>query len=73
MTFLSRAFAMLALILPLTLFPVRATGSEGIEGPVMKLEGGKWFDGDGFVEADWYVVDGLLTARKPDHIDVTIH
>jgi len=39
---------------------------------VLALEGGRWFDGDGFVEDTWYSVDGLMTRKRPTQIDVRI-
>lgn len=40
--------------------------------PVLALTGGQWFDGSGFVRADWYSVDGRLTAKRPARIDASI-
>jgi len=33
---------------------------------------GKWFDGNGFADEDFYVVDGVLSRTPPEHIDTTI-
>lgn len=40
--------------------------------PTYRLTGGQWFDGSGFVRAQWYVVDGRLTRTAPARVDVTI-
>lgn len=41
--------------------------------PVLAFEGGLWFDGDGFVPATWYAVNGRFTAKRPTRIDATIN
>ncbi|MEG4930211.1 hypothetical protein QUA99_25285 [Microcoleus sp. F10-B2] len=38
----------------------------------MALEGGRWFDGKEFVASRWYSVDGRLTRKRPDRIDVRV-
>lgn len=40
--------------------------------PTLALEGGKWFDGQRFVEDSWYSVDGKLTRTRPARIDTRI-
>lgn len=40
--------------------------------PSLSLEGGKWFDGQRFLEDNWYSVDGKLTRTRPARIDVRI-
>lgn len=40
--------------------------------PTLALEGGKWFDGQRFVEDSWYSVEGKLTRTRPAKIDVRI-
>ncbi|MCC4234108.1 amidohydrolase family protein [Sphingobium soli] len=41
--------------------------------PALSLEGGKWFDGQRFVEDHWYSIDGKLTRTPPPRIDVRIY
>lgn len=38
----------------------------------MAVEGGRWFDGERFAPATWYVVDGKLTRQAPAQVDVRI-
>lgn len=38
----------------------------------LAVEGGRWFDGQRFVPATWYVVEGKLTRRPPARVDVRI-
>lgn len=40
--------------------------------PTLSLEGGKWFDGERFVEDNWYSVDGKLTRTRPTRVDVHV-
>ncbi|WP_294136900.1 hypothetical protein [Sphingobium sp.] len=61
---------------PLTAGSSEITGAPrvAVDSPktVLALEGGRWFDGDGFVEDTWYSVDGLMTRKRPTQIDVRI-
>ena len=74
-------FAVPCLALLLAATPLSAGSSEitgkprvAVASPktVLALEGGRWFDGDGFVEDTWYSVDGLMTRKRPTQIDVRI-
>lgn len=47
-------------------------GAVTFSKPTLAFEGGKWFDGQGFVKDSWYSVDGKLTRTRPDRIDVRI-
>lgn len=38
----------------------------------MAIEGGRWFDGTGFVASTWYVSDGKLTRTPPARIDIKL-
>lgn len=40
--------------------------------PTLALEGGRWFNGERFVEDSWYSVEGKLTRTRPARIDVRI-
>lgn len=40
--------------------------------PTLAFTGGRWFDGNGFVPAEWYSVGGRLTATRPARIDAEI-
>lgn len=73
MTSLARAFTLFLLALPLWAFSFSASGGEAGNGPILKLEGGKWYDGESFVNAEWYVVSGRLTGQEPEKVDATIH
>lgn len=73
MTLLRRALAFLPFLLTLGTGALAASGGEGTNSPVLQLEGGLWFDGETFVEAKWYVVNGRFTANQPERIDATIH
>lgn len=39
---------------------------------IYKFTGGQWFDGKNFQRQTFYVVDGVLTKKKPSRIDETI-
>lgn len=41
-------------------------------GPTLELRGGRWFTGERFAPARWYVVDGRFTARRPQRVDAVI-
>ncbi len=38
----------------------------------LHFSGGRWFDGSGFVAAEYYSVAGVLTARRPARVDSVI-
>jgi hypothetical protein len=40
--------------------------------PVIAVENGRWFDGSGFEDRTFYIVDGLLEATRPARIDSVI-
>ena len=42
----------------------RTAATDGVQ-----FKGGRWFDGSVFVVRDFFVVDGVLTARKPDRVE----
>ncbi len=73
MTSLARAFALFFFALPLWAIPSSASGEGARDGPNLKLEGGKWFDGESFIDAEWYVVGGRLTGQEPEKVDATVH
>lgn len=73
MTLLARALTALSFSLSLAFSPAAATGEGGIIAPTLKLEGGMWFDGEKFVDADWYVVNGRFTESEPERIDATVN
>ena len=73
MSFLSRAAALLLLALSLGLAPLNASGDDRSTSPVLKLEGGKWFDVEALVDADRYCGTCRFTVRTPEHGDATIH
>ena len=49
------------------LFPLELQTS-----PSLELAGGLWFDGSGFREDTFYVVDARLTRTKPAQVDQTL-
>ncbi len=73
MTSFLRALAIFLLAFPLGFASLQASGDERSSSPSLWLQGGKWFDGEGFVDADWYVIDGRFTANRPTKVDGTIH
>lgn len=50
----------------------RPVSQQTLPKPTIALEGGRWFDGKEFVVSEWYSVDGRLTRRRPDRIDVHV-
>lgn len=50
----------------------RAAGTAPPAAPVLHLANGRWFDGEGFVDATWYAVGSRLTRSKPARIDLRV-
>jgi len=40
--------------------------------PALEFVGGKWFDGEKFVDGHWYAVGGRLTRKAPPHVDAKV-
>jgi len=47
------------------------THAQTPERPSFEFINGRWFDGQNFVSKTFYSVNGLLTSRKPSHVDRT--
>ena len=41
--------------------------------PTLELAGGRWFDGQTFVERNWYAVGGRLTSKAPARVDAKVN
>ena len=74
--FAAPCLALLLASIPLAAEEGEITGTPWIVAalpkPALSLEGGKWFDGQRFVEDNWYSVDGKLTRTRPARIDARI-
>ncbi|MDZ3832262.1 MAG: amidohydrolase family protein [Sphingopyxis sp.] len=69
-----RLTALFPLLLAAAAVPAAAlhTPESAPTGPSIAFEGGRWFDGQNFVPAQWYAVEGRLTSTRPERIDVRI-
>jgi hypothetical protein len=52
--------------------PVDGQPRAALPVAALHLKGGRWFDGERFVKMEWFVVDGELTAARPDRAMVAI-
>ncbi len=42
------------------------------QGKTYEFQNGHWFNGDGFTNATWYVVNGMLSKKAPSKVDSVI-
>ncbi len=66
-TFHASLFSALLVAISTGVTPVHA------QGRTYALEGGRWFDGERFVEQTLYSVDGVFSESRPARIDSTIY
>lgn len=60
----------LAIWLGAGLAAVAPDAAPGVSG--IAYENGRWFDGQRFIAATWYVVDGRLTRQAPGHLGARV-
>jgi hypothetical protein len=69
-------FRLLAYIILFDASVVGATGqssdNQASRSKNLQFKNGQWFNGNGFSEATFYVVKGVLSNKPPDHIDSVI-
>ena len=54
--------------------PAATAASRGEPGqPTLELAGGRWFDGQNFIERNWYAVGGRLTSKAPARVDAKVN
>lgn len=49
---------------------VQARQNGGVPPQTIRFINGQWFDGQQFVRGDWYAVNGRLTKRPPETVEV---